>query len=70
MCQGCVITLHQAIIKFFNNTESTGKFLINHGVFPRAVKFPNYGSDCKNDLSHLEGLIKWSNIANFFYGFI
>ena len=45
-CQGCVITLHQAILTFSNNTESTREFLINHIVFFRAVKCPNCGSDC------------------------
>ena len=46
LCQGCVVTLHQAILRFSNNKESTREFLINHGVFPRAVKCPKCGRDC------------------------
>ena len=44
--QGCVITLHQAILQFSNNTESTREFLINHGVLSKAFKCPNCGSGC------------------------
>ena len=32
MCQGCVITLHQARLTFSNNKKSTREFLVNHGI--------------------------------------